>query len=341
MRKRIAMILGVVLTLVMIVSFSAHVAGASSLPKTIILGANTPGSIYYVMSAGFGKVLSSHTPMKVEVFPQGGTVWYPMLESGEVDFGLNVPGDILAAYKGEAIYEKPTGGKGFALRTLMLGSPLRVALLVPGDSSIETLADLKGKRMPVDYGTFYSATLTIKALLANAGYTFDDVKGFSVTTYVEGVRSLMEGRSDASFGSIGSGIVEELNAGRGARYLGLDTSPAGIERMKTVHPGYFPIMTKPGPAGITKAIPAMGKNITLVTSTRLSEDVAYEITKALWENYQELGAFHPMLKLWTKDRFASEVAVVPYHPGAIKLYKEKGAWTDELQAHQEKLLKIK
>jgi hypothetical protein len=72
--------------------------------------------------------------MKVEVFPQGGTVWYPMLESGEVHFGINVPGDILTAYMGESIYQKPTKGRGFDLRTLMLGSPLQVGLLRQKDA---------------------------------------------------------------------------------------------------------------------------------------------------------------------------------------------------------------
>ena len=90
-------------------------------------------------------MVGAHTPMKVEVFPQGGTVWYPMLESGEVHFGINVPGDILTAYMGESIYKKPTKGKGFELRTLMLGSPLQVGLLVPGDSKIKGPQDIKGK----------------------------------------------------------------------------------------------------------------------------------------------------------------------------------------------------
>ena len=316
-------------------------AGAQPLPKTIVLGANTPGSLFYVLAAGFSKVIGAHTPMKVEVFPQGGTVWYPMLETGEVQFGVNVPDDILTAYRGESIYEKPTKGKGFALRTLMLGSPLRVGLLVAGDSDIKTPKDIKGKRIPVDYGAFYSSTLTVRALIANAGLTEEDVKGLNVTTYVAGVRALIEGRADLTMGSVGSGITQELKTAKGARYLGVDTSPDAVERMKKVHPGYYPILGKRGPAGLDKDTMLLGKDITLVTSDKLSEEVAYRITKALWENYQELAPIHPTLKLWTADKFASTRAVVPYHPGSIKLYKEKGVWGKELEAHQGALLKIK
>lgn len=340
MNKLLAICLS--LCLMVIVNFSPVVsAAAESLPKKIVHGANVPGSLYYIMSAGFAKVISAHTPMKVEVFPQGGTVWYPMLESGEVDFGIQVPDDILTAYKGEAVYEKPTKGKGFSLRTLMLGSPLRVALLVTGNSNVSTPEDIKGLRMPVDYGAFYAATLTVRGLLANYGLSTGDVKGLRVATYVDGVKSLMDGRSDIAFGSLGSGIIEELKAGRGARYLSLDTSPEAVKRMREVHPGYFPIPVKPGLAGVTENITAMGKNITLVASDKLREDVAYEITKAIWENYKELAPVHPGLRLWTPERFVSTLAVVPYHEGSIKFYKEKGVWTQEMEDHQANLMKIK
>lgn len=342
MKRRIyrKMVFGLSLGFIFMLTLAPEGA-AKSLPKTIVHGANPPGSLFYVLGAGIAKVVAAHTPMKVEVFPQGGTVWYPMLGTGEVHFGINVPGDILTAYKGEAIYKKPTGGKGFFLRTLMLGAPLQVGLVVPGDSDIKSPQDIKGKRMPVDYGTFYSTTLTTRALLANYGLTTKDVKGFPVTSYPAAVRSVIENRADITVGSVGSGIIGELKVARGARFLNLDTSPEAIARMKKVHPGYYPIPVKPGRPGVTKKITVMGKDINLVASGKLSDEVAYLITKALWENYKELAPIHPRLKLWTPDRFASTRSVIPYHPGAIKLYKEKGVWTKELEAHQKKLLTIK
>ena len=112
-------------------------------------------------------------------------------------------------------------------------------------------------------------------------------------------------------------------------------------RMKKVHPGYYPINVKPGPPGVDKETTVLGKDITLACPEQLPDDVAYHITKALWENYQELAPIHPALKLWTPDRFASTRAVVPYHPGSIKWYKEKGVWNKELEEHQKELLTIK
>ena len=108
-----------------------------------------------------------------------------------------------------------------------------------------------------------------------------------------------------------------------------------------MHPGYYPIPGKPGLAGLAKKTMLLGKDITIVGSKMLSDDVAYAVTKALWENYKELAPIHPRLKFWTSDRFASTRAVVPYHPGSIKLYKEKGVWGKALEEHQKKLLTLK
>lgn len=317
-------------------------ANADQLPRTIVLGSNTPGSLFHSLGVGISKVISERTPMKVEIFPQGAAVWYPMMTTEEVQLGIDNPDSVLAAYNGTDIYEKGTKGKGYPIRTLLLGCPMQVALVVPGDSEIRTAKDIVGKRIPVDYGTFFTSTLTVRALLANLGFTYNDVKGMKVTGYVDGVRALMEGRADLSFGSIGSGIIEELKSARGgARYISVDATPEGVKRMQEIYPGYYASKVKPGPAGVIEGMYGLTKDITLVAPADLPDEVAYQITKALWENYKELAPLHPKLKAWTPDRFASAHAIVPYHPGAIKLFVEKGVWTDEMKAHQKRLVETK
>ncbi len=311
------------------------------LPKSIVLGANPVGTLFYAMGVGFSKVISSHTPMKVDIFPQGATVWWPMFETNEVHFGINVPDDAIAAYLGTEIYKDPTKGKGYKIRTIMLGTPIQVVFFVPGDSDIKRIPEVKGKRVPVEYGAFFTSTLSCRALLANAGLTPADVKGLSVPSVEAGIKAIIEGRADCALMAVGGAVVEELKAAKGARGITIDPSPDAVRRMQKVFAGYYPIKIAPGPAGITEEIWGLGKDITLWAYEKLGEDVVYEITKAIWENYKELGPIHPRLKLWTPDRFASTRAIIPYHSGAIKLYKEKGVWTNELEEHQTKLLTIK
>jgi hypothetical protein len=279
--------------------------------------------------------------MAVDYLPQAAAVWYPMFQTGEVDIGTSTPADLLAAYLGTETYEKVTQGKGYAMKTVMHGSTLRLGMIVTGDSDIKTLADLKGRKVSSGYGTFLSVIFTQRALLANAGLAVADIVEVPVSDYTEGVRAVIEGRADAAVASVGSGITRELKAAKGARILPIDPSPEAVNRMQEVNPGYSVVTVKPGPPGVDEEIPLLGKSLIMVSREDLADNVVYEIVKALWENYKEMGPVHPMLKSWTPDKFASLYSVVPYHAGAIKWYKEKGVWTSELEAHQKQLLALK
>jgi hypothetical protein len=70
----------------------------------------------------------------------------------------------------------------------------------------------------------------------------------------------------------------------------------------------------------------------------LSDETAYQAVKAMWENYKDFAPIHVLLKDWIQERFVSKEALIPYHPGTIKFYKEKGVWTDEMGRLQETLL---
>jgi len=75
-----------------------------------------------------------------------------------------------------------------------------------------------------------------------------------------------------------------------------------------------------------------------IASENLSEEAVYAITKALWENHKEFPAVHKLFKKCVPGNFVSEKATIPYHPGAIKFYKEKGAWTADMDKLQKELL---
>ena len=68
-----------------------------------------------------------------------------------------------------------------------------------------------------------------------------------------------------------------------------------------------------------------------------SEEAVYQITKALWQYADELTPIHPLLKNW-KKAMVYEGAIFPYHPGAVRFYKEAGVWTDQIENIQKKLL---
>ena len=74
-----------------------------------------------------------------------------------------------------------------------------------------------------------------------------------------------------------------------------------------------------------------------LSSTHVSEEAAYELVKAAWENSSDIAPVHPHMKAF-KPEMMVEIQWAPYHDGAVKWYKEQGVWTDELEQRQKKLL---
>ena len=70
----------------------------------------------------------------------------------------------------------------------------------------------------------------------------------------------------------------------------------------------------------------------------MTDDVAYTLVKTWWDYSKELWPMHPQLRGWGPDLFVWKDAPVPYHPGAIKFYKEKGVWTPDMEDLQKRLL---
>jgi uncharacterized protein len=139
---------------------------------------------------------------------------------------------------------------------------------------------------------------------------------------------------------VGMGIIAELDARKGARFVSLDPSPAAWKRF-TAHFPAVPRKVEPAPGrvGIKEPVTLAEYPFYLVGGEKLSEEAAYRIVKVLWQNNEELFPIHARLKAWKKEGYVDESATIPYHPGAVKFYKEVGAWSPKMDAIQAKLLK--
>jgi len=175
------------------------------------------------------------------------------------------------------------------------------------------------------------------------GLTEKDVKMVSVPSVGDGIKALMEGRADvAGTAAIGMGIIKELDAGKGARFISLDPSPEAVKRMQEFFPAKaVKVSASKDKTGVVEDTYLMEYEFYLLGRESLSEDVVYNVVKALWEKNSDLGAINKNLLDWTPENFIVDNFTVPYHPGAIKLYKEKGVWNSELDKRQQELLAAK
>jgi len=316
---------------------------SKALPKVLNLATHPVGTMLNSVGTGLATVLSKHLPTLVKVMPTTGPAeWLPMASSGEVDMGVLNQWDAKMGRLGKEEYKAATAGKGAPIYLLCCGIPALNGVLVAEKSGIKKGEELKGKRYVGVYTGSGGITALARAALANYGLKTTDVKMISVPGVEAGVRAIIEGRADATFAAIGMAVTAELDAEKGARFLSNDQSPDAVRRMQEHFPCYL-VRATPGPGmvGVREHINLMSFDFYLVCSERLSNDVAYAIVKALWEYDKELAPIHVRLKDWTKDRYVTTNATIPYHLGAIKFYKEIGVWGAEMNNLQRQLLEEK
>lgn len=333
-------ILALVLILGTLLVWNIKLTLAQQLPPILNVGTHPVGSFFNMVGTAVATVVGKHSPMKTTVKPMAGpAAWYPMVETKEIDLAVLNNWDAEKGYLGESTYSKLSKGKGFPVRLIAISVNNAIGLVVAADSGIHKYSDLKGKRVAGNIPT-PSLQLQTEALVANGGVNWSEIIPIPVSSVAEGVKVVIEGRSDASATcAIGMPITEELHAKKGARILPLDPSPEAVRRVKAKFPGY-PIKVTPGPGrtGVEKEQYLWAYDIYLIGREDLPDEAAYRVVKALWENYKDLGSIHVLLKGWTPELFVTKEALIPYHPGAIKFYKEKGVWNDELAKLQDALL---
>lgn len=317
-------------------------APAQQLPPAVSIGTNTPGTLFYSFASGLAKVVSGSSPVQATVQPYTGTsTFLPLVNSGELDFGIVNGVDMGMAYAGPKLQ---VGGRNpFQhapnTRLLMRGSPLRTSAVVRKDSGIKSIQDMKGKRVTGEYPAHLAVWYNMFGILASAGLTWNDVKVVPVPAVNEGIDALIQGRADASTHALGSAKMKEADAAVGVRYVSIDCSPQGEKRLRAAVPGYYPTKLKAGAStGVVEETCFETYDIYFATHKAASDQLATAVLKALWDNIGQLPPLHPGFREWTRERAASADVTLPYHPAAVKFYKEKGVWKPEMDQAQQKLL---
>jgi len=329
-------VLGRISPLIAVVMFLT-VQAFGAMTRSATLATHAVGSSSNAIGASLASVVSRHTPITVRVQPFAGPpAWLPSMDTGDTDMGILTSPDAATSYNGVILYKRPFKNT----RILIVGGTLQLSFYVPKDALIETVADLKGKRIPTDYPGTPIVRLSSTAALATAGFTYSDIIKVPVSDLQAGAQAFLEGRTDAGWHTVGSPAVEEANARKGGvKFVSVISTMEGARKMAEVYPGSYPRVLKTGSAtAVIKDTAFLTSDYYLVGSKDLSDETVYEVIKALWEYNQELGAAYAALKEWQRDRMVSDKAFIPYHSGAIKFFREKGIWTKELEALQAKLL---
>ena len=309
--------------------------------QTASIGTNPPGSLFYSIGSGIAKVVTDAGKIKLSVQPYAGSsTFLPLLATAELEFGVNNAVDMNLAYRGPSLQ---IGGRNpFPhtpnARLVMRGGPNLVGLLVRKDSPIKTIQDIKGKRMTGEYPAHIAVWYNMFGHLASAGLTWNDVKVVPVPAVNEGVDALVQGRADVTEHALASAKVREADAAIGVRHVSTDCSPEGEKRLRAAVPGYYPRIVKAGTApGVVEDTCMIAYDNQLVTGRTVSDQTVYTALASLWDNMEKLAPIHPGLREWTRERAVDPEPTIPYHPAAVRFYKEKGVWKPGMDQVQQKL----
>jgi TRAP transporter TAXI family solute receptor len=314
-------------------------------PRAVTIGSNPAGTVFYAVASAFSKVVSEGTPFQMVVQPYTGTsTFLPLLNTGEVDFGVNNAVDMALSYQGPDRL-KIGGRNPYAhtpnARLVMRGAPLLVGLLVRKDSPLKSVHDVKGKRVTGEYPAQLAVLYNLFGHLATAGLTWADVKVVPVPAANEGVDALLQGRADVTMHALNSAKVREADSTAGVRHLSSDCSPQGEQRLGRAVPGYYTRMIKAGTAlAVVEDTCVIAYDIYLTTHKTAPEQVVAGALKAIWDNVEKLSPVHPIFKEWTRDRAVAPDVTMPYHPAAVQFYRDQKLWSAKMDEVQKKLLAI-
>lgn len=281
----------------------------------------------YSNSAGsaLAKLITDKAKLRAVVQAQAST-GFEEVEAGNAEF--NVSNSFDATFFATGTGEEYQGtGVHPHLRHVAALIPYRVAMHVRADSDIKSIADLKGKRVSSGFNAQKTIARIIEAHLATAGLSYADVVQVPTPNVVRQAQDFTSGKVDVLFFALGSGAVKEAAAAVGGlRVLEINDSPEAMKRVEALLPGAYAITVNPGPGldGLSKPTKLIAFDMDMNTSDRVSDDIVYRATKAVYEGKDELKGIFPPFALFNPQTMAKPRQSVPLHPGALKFYKEVG-----------------
>jgi uncharacterized protein len=284
-----------------------------------VLTGGTSG-VYYPLGVAIGKIYSDNIPdVKTQVQATKASVENLILLQqgrGEIAFAL---GDSLkAAWEGDE--EAGFKSRLDKLRTIGAIYPNYIQIVATADSGIKTLADLRGKSLSV--GAPKSGTeLNSRAILAAAGLSYKDIGKVEYLPFAESVDLMKNRQLNATLQSAGLGVASLKDLSTTTDITVVSVPREVVEKMG---PPFKPVLIPANTyAGQDKDVPTAAVINYLVTSSAVSDDLAYRMTKLIYESLPELANAHASGREIKLENAASG-SPVPLHPGAIRYYKEKG-----------------
>ena len=312
-----------------LLAFAGLTVALAAQAQNLSIGTGGTGGVYYPLGGGLAAVLSKYVPgMQATAEVTGGSVAnLQLIGTGKPYIGFTMTDAALDALKGEDKFK----GKPVPVRTLMILYPNRMHVVTVEGTGINTIKDLKGKRVSTGSGGSATEVMAFRVIEA-AGLDKDKDMRRERLGVAESANALKDRKIDAFFwvGGLPTAAVSDLANSPGVKIKMIDHADL-VAKMNQKY-GQLYVQDRI-PKDTYKGMDADNRQATvmnlLVAHQNMDEKTAYEIVKTIFDKREELIRVHKEAENFKfENQKTAAAGGIPWHPGALRYFKEKGVKLD-------------
>jgi uncharacterized protein len=307
------------------ISAGLFAAPAAAQQKFVTIGTGGVTGVYYAAGGAICRLVNKDRAkhgIRCSVESTGGSVFnVNTIKAGELDLGFTQSDVQYNAVKGVGQFKDGAVGD---LRAVFAVHPEPFTVVARKEANITKFEDFKGKRFNV--GNPGSGTrASMEELLAGMGWKMGDFSLASELKADEHGPALCDGKIDGFYYAVGhpSANIQDPTTSCGAKLVSV-TGPA-VDKLVAEKP-YYAKVTLPGGLYPNNPQPTntYGVLATVVVSSKTPAETVYQVTKAVFDNFDEFKKLHPALANLNPANMVKDGLSAPLHEGAVRYYKEKG-----------------
>lgn len=299
---------------------ASSLTGSIAYAETATVATTADGtSLYYIslaLTTAADEVTGLDLRPKPFKSPGQGAVF---VDKGEVDFGLHNAIILSEAYHGEEFYK---GHPLENLRSVARLIPFQVTFGVPGDSEIQTVSDMRGKRFPAGFDSTAFGERLYNAMLGTSGLSYDDVELVQVSDWVALSKEFTRGNLDVGGLVIGSASsTRYAQIFDGYRGISLGTDEGSEERLQEIFPTSRLAVVEPAPglSGVNEPLVVLEYDYWIFAHKDTSDEAVEQLLTSLLNGADILSEVTKEFRSFDPAAMNAEIDV-PFHPAAKAFY---------------------
>lgn len=288
------------------------------------VGTAPPGGAFFVVGGALTEVIGTHTA------DLGWQVTAEATSGSQENIRRLAQGQLDLALSNAAItYFAVRGGEGwdqaYPVQAVMTLAPNVAMFISPANQGVRSIQDMRGKRVvigPAGAGFEFF----VQPLLRAHGLTYDDFTPLNATQ-AAAVDMLADGSAAAVFigGAVPTASITQAASSQDITFVPFDDAAKTklVEEYVFFSPATIPANTYRGQTADVHSLDVGSMH--LITSAGQNEELIYQVTKLLYEHREEVAQKHPAGRAINATNAARDTGT-PFHPGAIRYYREIGIW---------------